>query len=252
MALSPSSALVISTNANPRERPVSRSVMMLTLSICPYGSNAWRSSSSVVWKSKLPTKMFFTRSPRGYGLGLSVGGFGERDSPLNGGRSREQSNEEASIAGPLRACGEFGAARFPDEIESNWRPKIACAAHAIMCCTCRFLGAGIAPSLRCEVEVHRRARRIDRRVASALFQESTAFRCPVSATVVEAHRAEMAVVLLPAVGTVQVASVRPARRVATRDRNVAAAGAGNQKHLRRCLNLGGTRFRSCRGLGHGD
>src|SRR5579864_34466 len=60
MAFSPSSVLAISTNANPRERPVSRSVKMLTRSTCPYGSNARRSSSSVVLKLKLPTKMFFT------------------------------------------------------------------------------------------------------------------------------------------------------------------------------------------------
>ena len=40
MAFSPSSALAISTNPKPRERPVSRSVMMLTRSTCPY---AWKS-----------------------------------------------------------------------------------------------------------------------------------------------------------------------------------------------------------------
>jgi len=115
MALSPSSALVISTKANPRDRPVSLSVIMLTLSICPYGSNAWRSSSSVVWKSKFPTKMFFTRSPRGYEIGLSVGGFGERKSSPRRGRSCGQSNEEASIAGPLRTGRTFSK-RAPERV----------------------------------------------------------------------------------------------------------------------------------------
>src|SRR5690348_13768101 len=35
MAFSPSSSFVISTNPKPRDRPVSRSVMMLTRSTCP-------------------------------------------------------------------------------------------------------------------------------------------------------------------------------------------------------------------------
>jgi hypothetical protein len=63
MALSPSSLLAISTKPNPRERPVSRSVMMLTRSTCPNGANIWRSSSSDVLKLKLPTKIFFKRLP---------------------------------------------------------------------------------------------------------------------------------------------------------------------------------------------
>jgi hypothetical protein len=63
MAFSPSSAFVISTNPKPRERPVSRSVMMLTRSTCPYASNNCRSSSSDVLKSRFPTKMFFKRLP---------------------------------------------------------------------------------------------------------------------------------------------------------------------------------------------
>src|SRR5580693_10039414 len=63
MALSPSSLLAISTKPNPRERPVSRSVMMLTRSTCPNGSNIWRSSSSDVLKLRFPTKIFFTHRP---------------------------------------------------------------------------------------------------------------------------------------------------------------------------------------------
>ena len=45
----------------PRERPVSRSVMMLTRSTCPCASNICRSSSSEVLKSRFPTKIFFKR-----------------------------------------------------------------------------------------------------------------------------------------------------------------------------------------------
>src|SRR5580704_7466086 len=60
MAFSPSSLLAISTKPNPRDRPVSRSVMMLTRSTCPNGSNSWRSSSSAVLKLRFPTKIFFT------------------------------------------------------------------------------------------------------------------------------------------------------------------------------------------------
>src|SRR5215469_13046464 len=63
MAFSPSSAFVISTKPKPRERPVSRSVKMLTRSTCPYASNIWRNSSSPVLKSRLPTKIFFKRLP---------------------------------------------------------------------------------------------------------------------------------------------------------------------------------------------
>ena len=54
-----SEGTLISTHANPRERPVSRSVTTLTRSIAPYGSNNALRSLSVVEKSKLPTKMFF-------------------------------------------------------------------------------------------------------------------------------------------------------------------------------------------------
>ncbi len=64
IAFSPSSALAISTNPKPRERPVSRSVMIATRSTCPYASNNWRSSSSDVLKSRFPTKMFFKRVPQ--------------------------------------------------------------------------------------------------------------------------------------------------------------------------------------------
>src|SRR5579862_1793916 len=63
MAFSPSSLLAISTNPKPRERPVSRSVMMLTRSTCPYDSNICRSSSSLVLKLRFPTKIFFTLMP---------------------------------------------------------------------------------------------------------------------------------------------------------------------------------------------
>src|SRR6266568_342566 len=59
MAFSPSSEFDISTKPKPRERPVSRSVKMLTRSTCPYASNSWRNSSSEVLKLRLPTKMFF-------------------------------------------------------------------------------------------------------------------------------------------------------------------------------------------------
>src|SRR5215469_372742 len=60
MARSASAASVISTNANPRDRPVSRSVTRLTRSMFPYGANSSRIEDSVAAKSKLPTKMFFT------------------------------------------------------------------------------------------------------------------------------------------------------------------------------------------------
>src|SRR5689334_11592601 len=49
----------ISTKAKPRERPVSRSVTMLTRSTLPYGSNRERTEDSVAEKSRFPTKMFF-------------------------------------------------------------------------------------------------------------------------------------------------------------------------------------------------
>ena len=53
----------ISTKQKPRERPVSRSVIILTVSIVPYGSKSWRRSCSVVLKARLPTKMFMDGSP---------------------------------------------------------------------------------------------------------------------------------------------------------------------------------------------
>jgi len=61
MADSASLSSFISTKPNPRERPVSRSVMMLTRPTLPYGSNNVRSSSSVVLKDRLPTKILFKR-----------------------------------------------------------------------------------------------------------------------------------------------------------------------------------------------
>jgi hypothetical protein len=60
IAFSPSSLLAISTNPKPRDRPVSRSVMILTRSTCPYVSKSCRSSSSLVLKLRFPTKIFFT------------------------------------------------------------------------------------------------------------------------------------------------------------------------------------------------
>src|ERR1017187_643539 len=62
IARSASAESVISTNAKPRERPVSRSVTRLTRSTCPYGSKSERMEDSVAAKSKLPTKMFFISS----------------------------------------------------------------------------------------------------------------------------------------------------------------------------------------------
>jgi hypothetical protein len=59
IARSASSVSVISTNANPRERPVSRSVIRLTRSTVPYASNSERTVSSVAPKSRFPTNMFF-------------------------------------------------------------------------------------------------------------------------------------------------------------------------------------------------
>ena len=50
---------VISTKANPRDRPVPRSVTRFTHSTLPYRSNSVRTEASVALKSKLPTKMFF-------------------------------------------------------------------------------------------------------------------------------------------------------------------------------------------------
>jgi hypothetical protein len=59
MARSASLESVISTKAKPRERPVSLSVISLTLSTVPYGWKRERIDSSVAPKSKLPTNMFF-------------------------------------------------------------------------------------------------------------------------------------------------------------------------------------------------
>src|ERR1700685_696399 len=69
IAFSPSSLLAISTNPKPRDRPVSRSVIMLTRSTWPKGSKSCRNSSSAVLKLRLPTKIFFTLLP----LHCSVG-----------------------------------------------------------------------------------------------------------------------------------------------------------------------------------
>src|SRR5262245_21032375 len=63
MARAASAASVISTNAKPRDRPVSRSVTRLTRSTLPKAANSPRMDDSVAAKSKLPTKMFFTLTP---------------------------------------------------------------------------------------------------------------------------------------------------------------------------------------------
>src|SRR5579883_375847 len=71
MALSASFSFSISTNANPRERPVSRSVMIRALLTAPYRSNKLRTASSVALKLRLPTKIFFTlTSSRQFESGL--------------------------------------------------------------------------------------------------------------------------------------------------------------------------------------
>ena len=57
MAASPPS--LISTNANPRGRPVSRSMMTWTFVTVPYWENTSRSWSSVVEKAMFPTYKFF-------------------------------------------------------------------------------------------------------------------------------------------------------------------------------------------------
>src|SRR4051794_21463990 len=63
MAWSASVSFSISTKANPRERPVSRSVMIRALLTAPYRSNKLRTASSVALKLRLPTKIFFTSLP---------------------------------------------------------------------------------------------------------------------------------------------------------------------------------------------
>lgn len=158
-------------------------------------------------------------------IGSECGGFGERTSSPRRGRSREQSNEDASIAGLLQAGTRFSVAVNPAHVEAG---VLACPAAKIS----RFHDV---PS--------------QKRNRTAI---STPFRRPVSPAVVKPHRAEMAVVLLAAVGTVQMPPVGTARRIAPRDRNVAPAGTGNQEHLRRGRSLCGTRFRICRRLRHGS
>jgi len=60
MALSACESSDISTNANPRERPVSRSVIKATDSTAPCSSKRERMVSSVVANARFPTKIFFT------------------------------------------------------------------------------------------------------------------------------------------------------------------------------------------------
>ena len=60
MACSASFSFAISTKANPRDRPVSRSVIMRALLTEPYRSKRLRTDSSVASNFRLPTKIFFT------------------------------------------------------------------------------------------------------------------------------------------------------------------------------------------------
>jgi hypothetical protein len=59
----PASTSVISTKANPRDKPLSLSVINLNLRTVPSGSKSERIASGVVLEFKLPTKIFFIRSP---------------------------------------------------------------------------------------------------------------------------------------------------------------------------------------------
>src|ERR1039458_228313 len=60
MAWPASPSFSISTKAKPRERPVSRSVMIRALLTWPCRSKRLRTASSEALKSRLPTNMFFT------------------------------------------------------------------------------------------------------------------------------------------------------------------------------------------------
>ena len=55
IAASPSAFELISTNPKPRERPVSRSVMMRQLSTVPTSENSAFKSDSFVWNERFPT-----------------------------------------------------------------------------------------------------------------------------------------------------------------------------------------------------
>ncbi len=59
IAVFASSSFVKVTNPNPRERPVSRSVITLASVISPKDANAWRRPSSVVSQLSPPTNNFF-------------------------------------------------------------------------------------------------------------------------------------------------------------------------------------------------
>jgi hypothetical protein len=59
----PASTSVISTKANPRDQPLSLSVINFNLRTVPSGSKSERIASGVVLEFKLPTKIFFVRSP---------------------------------------------------------------------------------------------------------------------------------------------------------------------------------------------
>ena len=100
MACSASSSSGISTNAKPRDRPVSRSVTILTLSTAPWTSKRARTSSSLALKARFPTKIFFTSSPL------------DLESELAGAGSRRQSS--------LGSCGlVWRAIKYPSSVAGS-------------------------------------------------------------------------------------------------------------------------------------
>src|ERR1051326_5160481 len=90
MAASPPSA--ISTKANPRDRPVSRSITRLALVTVPWALNAWVRSASVVSKERFPTYRFLLT-----------------DRPLAGARPDLTRNPQPA----KRRCGRRGSKRSP-------------------------------------------------------------------------------------------------------------------------------------------
>lgn len=100
MACSASSSSGISTNAKPRDRPVSRSVTILTLSTAPWTSKRARTSSSLALKARFPTKIFFTSSPL------------DLESELAGAGSRRQLS--------LGSCGlVWRAIKYPSSVAGS-------------------------------------------------------------------------------------------------------------------------------------
>src|SRR5689334_7933173 len=78
-----SASLPISTNANPRGRPVSRSMIRATDCTVPCAEKALRTSSSLLWNDRLPTYSLFSdieKKPR------SCPTF--REAPQRGGLAR--------------------------------------------------------------------------------------------------------------------------------------------------------------------